>query len=237
MRLHFHGAGTVRRLLWGVGLTLLALLLVMIGLGTLLGTTSGSRWLLAQVPGLNVEAFEGRLGQRWQAERRSGRRARIASRYNNRVWPVTACLLKRTLCIEELVIGDIELSFAPSEPDPNAEPFSLPELKLPLALQVERIEIGRLTLNESEQLRRLHVQADWRADGLDIHRLELRRDDLDRCSTAVCSPVVHGRCSCKGRPHCARRTSSRGPCRLPSRVICASRCGSRSKVRVTSTAC
>ena len=60
----------MRRLLWGIGLTLLALLLlVMIGLGTLLGTTSGSRWLLAQVPGLNVEAFEGRLGQRWQAER------------------------------------------------------------------------------------------------------------------------------------------------------------------------
>ena len=58
----------MRRLLWGVGLTLLALLLlVMIGLGTLLGTTSGSRWLLAQVPGLNVEAFEGRLGQRWQS--------------------------------------------------------------------------------------------------------------------------------------------------------------------------
>ncbi len=205
--------------MWGVGLTLLALLLlVMIGLGTLLGTTSGSRWLLAQVPGLNVEAFEGRLGQRWQAERLVWTQGedRVEVQQPRLAWS-PACLLKRTLCIEELVTGDIELSFAPSEPDPNAEPFSLPELKLPLALQVERIEIGRLTLNESEQLRRLHVQAD--------------------CSTAVCSPVVHGRCSCKGRPHCARRTSSRGPCRLPSRVICASRCGSRSKARVTSTAC
>ena len=167
--------------MWGIGLTLLALLLlVMIGLGTLLGTTSGSRWLLAQVPGLNVEAFEGRLGQRWQAERLVWTQGedRVEVQQPRLAWS-PACLLKRTLCIEELVTGDIELSFAPSEPDPNAEPFSLPELKLPLALQVERIEIGRLTLNESEQLRRLHVQADWRADGLDIHRLELRRDDLD----------------------------------------------------------
>ncbi|HAO76874.1 MAG TPA: hypothetical protein DCW62_18030, partial [Pseudomonas sp.] len=146
----------MRRLLWGVGLTLLALLLlVMIGLGTLLGTTSGSRWLLAQVPGLNVEAFEGRLGQRWQAERLVWTQGedRVEVQQPRLAWS-PACLLKRTLCLEELVTGDIELSFAPSEPDPNAEPFSLPELKLPLALQVERIEIGRLTLNESEQLRR-----------------------------------------------------------------------------------
>ena len=39
-----------------VGLVLLALvLLVVVGLGVVLGTQAGSRWVLGQVPGLQVE--------------------------------------------------------------------------------------------------------------------------------------------------------------------------------------
>lgn len=169
------------RLLRGVGWTLLALVLLLaIAVGVLLGTASGSRWLLAQVPGLTVEAFDGRLGQRWQADRllweQDGNRVEVGKpRF---AWS-PGCLLKRTLCIDELIAGDIVLNFPPTEPAPDAEPFTLPDLDLPVALQVERIDIGRVTLNGSEQLRRLHLQANWRADGLDIQRLDLRRDDLD----------------------------------------------------------
>ena len=169
------------RLLRGVGWTLLALVLLLaIAVGVLLGTASGSRWLLAQVPGLTVEAFDGRLGQRWQADRllweQDGNRVEVGKpRF---AWS-PGCLLKRTLCIDELIAGDIVLNFPPTEPAPDAEPFTLPDLDLPLALQVERIDIGRVTLNGSEQLRRLRLQANWRADGLDIQQLEVRRDDLD----------------------------------------------------------
>jgi len=127
------------RVLRGLGWTLLGLiLLVLIVTAVLLGTASGSRWLLGQVPGLTVEAFEGRLGQRWQAERLIWEQdgSRVEVQQPRLAWS-PACLLKRTLCIDELVIGDIDLSFPPSEPDPAAEPFSLPELDLPLALQVE----------------------------------------------------------------------------------------------------
>lgn len=169
------------RLLRGVGWTLLALVLLLaIAVGVLLGTASGSRWLLAQVPGLTVEAFDGRLGQRWQADRllweQGGNRVEVQQ---PRLAWAPVCLLKRTLCIDELTAGDIVLNFPPTEPAPDAEPFTLPDLDLPVALQVERIDIGRVTLNGSEQLRRLHLQANWRADGLDIQRLDLRRDDLD----------------------------------------------------------
>lgn len=169
------------RVLRGVGWTLLALVLLLaIAVGVLLGTASGSRWLLAQVPGLTVEAFDGRLGQRWQADRllweQGGNRVEVQQ---PRLAWAPGCLLKRTLCIDELTAGDIVLNFPPTEPGPDAEPFTLPDLDLPVALQVERIDIGRVTLNGSEQLRRLHLQANWRADGLDIQRLDLRRDDLD----------------------------------------------------------
>ncbi|WP_278445860.1 translocation/assembly module TamB domain-containing protein [Stutzerimonas kunmingensis] len=178
------------RVLRGLGWTLLGLiLLVLIVTAVLLGTASGSRWLLGQVPGLTVEAFEGRLGQRWQAERLIWEQdgSRVEVQQPRLAWS-PACLLKRTLCIDELVTGDIDLSFPPSEPDPAAEPFSLPELDLPLALQVERIEIGRVTLNESEQVRNLSLQANWRADGLDIQRLDLRRADVDLSVTGRLQP-------------------------------------------------
>jgi len=180
----------VRRLLRGIGWTLLGLVLLLaIALGTLLGTSAGSRWLLAQVPGLTVEAFEGRLGQRWQADRLIWEQdgSRVEVQQPRLAWS-PACLLKRTLCIDELVTGDIDLTFPPSEPDPNAEPFSLPDINLPLALQVERIEIGQVTLNDAEQLRRLQLQANWRADGLDIQRLDVRRDDLDLSLTGRLQP-------------------------------------------------
>lgn len=174
----------------GVGWTLLGLVLLLaIALGVLLGTAGGSRWLLAQVPGLTVEAFEGRLGQRWQADRLIWEQdgSRVEVQQPQLAWS-PACLLKRTLCIDELVTGNINLSFPPSEPDPNAEPFSLPDIDLPLALQVERIEIGQVTLNDAEQLRRLQLQANWRADGLDIQRLDLRRNDLDLSMTGRLQP-------------------------------------------------
>lgn len=56
-------------------ITLLAivglLLALLLGLAALLGTQTGSAWLLGRVPGLQVSGFEGRLGGAWQAQRLS----------------------------------------------------------------------------------------------------------------------------------------------------------------------
>lgn len=171
---------TARIVGWVLLGLLILLLLILLAVGAVLGTSAGSRWVLNQVPGVQVEQFRGRLGGDWQAQRltweQDGSRVEVQS--PRMAWS-PLCLLRMTLCVEELVVGDIDLRFPPTPEDAApSEPFSLPDIKLPLRLQVERIEIGRLRLNDVEQLQRVQLRADWRQDGLDIQALELRREDL-----------------------------------------------------------
>ncbi|WP_459703941.1 translocation/assembly module TamB domain-containing protein [Stutzerimonas marianensis] len=169
------------RILGWVLLAVVALiLLVVLALGGVLGTAAGSRWALGKIPGLELEAFDGRLAGRWQAERllweQDGRRVEIVEPRMD--WS-PSCLLRRTLCIDELVTGDIEVRMPPSPEEPNDEPLQLPDLKLPLELRIGRVEVGRVQFNGTEQLQGLTLRADWRRDGLDIGALQVHRADLD----------------------------------------------------------
>ena len=169
----------LRILSWSLALLLALVLLVVLALGLLLGTTAGGRWVVGQVPGLQVEQFQGRLAGRWQAERllweQGGHRVEVVA--PRLAWS-PSCLLRRTLCIEELQAGEIDLVFPPSDEPASSEPFSLADIQLPLELRIERIEVGRVRLNAVEQLQSLQLRADWRRDGLDIRTLQLRREDL-----------------------------------------------------------
>lgn len=166
------------------------LLLILLTVGAVLGTHTGSRWVLNKVPGVEVEQFHGRLGGEWQAERLTWQQGanRAAVDAPRMAWS-PLCLLRMTLCIEELVVGDIDLQFPPApEDDAPSEPFSLPDIKLPLELRIERIEVGELRLNDVEQLRSLQLRADWRKEGLDINALQVRRDDLSLDLTGRLQP-------------------------------------------------
>lgn len=162
-----------------LGWSLLALLLLLgVALGGLFGTTAGSRWLLQRMPGVQVEGFAGHLAGRWQAERLLWQQGEqrvelLAPRF---AWS-PGCLLRLTLCIDELVAEDVQLHFPPGAEDTDSGPFDLPDIQLPLALRVERIELGRVRLNEVEQVQGLQLRADWRGEGLDIQALHLRRAD------------------------------------------------------------
>ena len=162
-------------------LAMLALLLVtVLAISLVLGTNAGSRWTLSKVPGLQVEQFSGRLGGRWQADRlvweQDGRRVEVASPRMN--WS-PSCLLRKTLCIEELVTGDIDLQFPPAaEEETTSEPFNLPDLDLPLDLRVERVDIGAINLNDVQQMQGANLRADWDEQGLVIRALEIRREDV-----------------------------------------------------------
>ncbi|MBV2205921.1 MAG: hypothetical protein KUL87_10905, partial [Pseudomonas sp.] len=109
------------------GGSLLALLLVLgVTLGGLFGTTAGSRWLLQRVPGVQVEGFAGHLAGRWQAERLLWQQGEqrvelLAPRF---AWS-PGCLLRLTLCLDELVAEDVQLHFPPGTEDTDSAPFSL----------------------------------------------------------------------------------------------------------------
>lgn len=183
-----------------MALSVFALLLIaVIAVGAVLGTGAGSRWTLTKIPGLQVEQFSGRLGGRWQADRlvweQDGRRVDVAS---PRMSWSPSCLLRKTLCIEELVTGDIDLTFPPvAEEEDTSEPFNLPDLDLPVALRVERADIGAVNFNGVQQLQGAELRANWNEQGLAIRSLEVRREDVllelsGRLQTRADWPLVLG---------------------------------------------
>lgn len=162
----------------GIGLfVVVALLVLMVAL--VLGTQAGSRWALALVPGLQVDNFQGRLAAQWQAERlvweQGGDRVELVAPLLQ--WS-PACLLRRTLCVEKLHAAQVALTFAPTATDPDSGPLKLPELDLPLAIELGEVQVGTLRLDGAEQLSGLTLAAHWTRDGLKIDSLDLTREDL-----------------------------------------------------------
>lgn len=168
-----------RRLLKGVAVGLLCLLLSVVAvLWTLLGTQGGSRWLLAQVPGLQVDNFEGRLGGAWQVDALIWQQdeMRVELQQLDMAWS-PSCLLRLTLCIDRLHLQRAALNLPPGG-DTSSEPLSLPNLNLPLRLQLGDIQLGELRLDGQAQLSDLELIASWNEQGVDLQRLAVQRDDL-----------------------------------------------------------
>ncbi len=161
------------------GLAVAAVLaLVVLGLWMLLGTPAGSRWALGQVPGLSVENFQGRLGGGWSADhllwqQDSSRVELTAPAFD---WS-PACLLRMTLCINRLDVEQVSLQFPPGTEN-SGGPVQLPDLKLPLSIQLGDVRVGSLLFNGSEELKGLQLAAHWTAAGMQIDSVHLERDDL-----------------------------------------------------------
>ncbi len=169
----------MRQALKVASLSLLALILVLAtGVALLLGSQSGSRWLLRQVPGLQVQRFDGRLGGYWRADRLLWQQgeSQVTVEDPSVDWS-PACLLRLTLCVERLQAERIAVSLAPSEPAGDSA-FTLPNIDLPLALQLDQVRIGSLRIDGTEQLQDLQLDAQWTVDGLRIDNLHVQRADL-----------------------------------------------------------
>lgn len=161
------------------GLAILAVLAVtVLALWTVLGTQVGSRWVLGQVPGLTVENFQGRLGGQWSADhllwQQNGSRVELqAPKFD---WS-PACLMRMTVCINQLDVEQVSLQFPPSTEE-SSGPITLPDLKLPLAIQLGDIRVGSLLFNGSEELQGLQLAAHWTAAGMQIDSVHLQREGL-----------------------------------------------------------
>ncbi|MEE4668534.1 translocation/assembly module TamB domain-containing protein [Pseudomonas alliivorans] len=170
----------IKRGLKIAGLSLLAVLLVLVAsVSLVLGTQSGSQWALARVPGLQLENFQGRLGGQWSADRLLWVQGEDRVEVQTLAFDWTpGCLLKMTLCIDRLNAENVMLHFAPGTEPARKGPMTLPTLKLPLAIELKEVQLGRLQLDGIEQLRDLQLAAHWTAQGLQIDRAHLQRDEM-----------------------------------------------------------
>ncbi|WP_079202170.1 translocation/assembly module TamB domain-containing protein [Pseudomonas sp. CC6-YY-74] len=155
-----------------------ALLILVLTLTWILASTTGSRWALARVAGLQVSNFSGQLGGQWRAEQlrwQQGERL-VEIRLAEVAWS-PLCLLRMTLCVERLQVERIELLLPPGEEEGDA-PLDLPQLQLPLALELGEVQIGSVQLNGDEQLQGLHLAARWTSTGVQFDSLRLQRGDF-----------------------------------------------------------
>ena len=155
------------------------LLLIVLVSGLLLGTEAGSRWALARVPGLVVTNFQGRLGGNWQADRLvwADGANQVQVQAAQLAWS-PLCLLRATLCLERVRAEQVDMAFAEGEAPADSAPLQLPNVRLPLAIELGDVKVGRLRLDGSDLLGDVQLAAHWAANGLRIDTLRLQRDDL-----------------------------------------------------------
>ncbi|MBZ6455558.1 translocation/assembly module TamB [Pseudomonas fluorescens group sp.] len=172
------------------GLAVMALLGgLLLALWAVLGTQAGSRWALGRVPGLSVEHFQGHLGGQWSADHVLWQQDSSRVELQAPQWDWSpACLLRMTLCIDRLDVEQVSLQFPPSTEE-SSGPIALPELKLPLAIQLGDVRVGSLLFNGSEELKGLQLAAHWTAAGLQIDSVHVQRDGLVLDLAGLLQPI------------------------------------------------
>ncbi|MBF6040109.1 translocation/assembly module TamB [Pseudomonas sp. P154a] len=178
----------------GLEITLLAILallmLVVLSIASVLGTATGSRWALGFVPGLTVENFQGRLGGQWSADHVLWQQDTSRVELSKVIFAWSPlCLTRMTLCLEQVKADQVSLQFPPGAEEESSGPISLPDLKLPLAIELGDVQIGSLLFNGSEALKGLQLAAHWTAQGMQIDSVKLQRDDLSLNLSGLLQPT------------------------------------------------
>ncbi|UVM59530.1 translocation/assembly module TamB domain-containing protein [Pseudomonas sp. B21-010] len=188
----------------GLKITLLALVgvlvAVVLALSVVLGTAFGSRWALGLVPGLTVENFQGRLGGQWSADHLLWQQDASRVEVDRLIFAWSPlCLARMTLCVEQLKADQVALQLPASADEPSNGPISLPDLDLPLAIELGDVQVGSLSLNGSEQLKGLQLVARWTAEGMRIDSVQLQRDELSLKLSGLLKPGGDWPLSAEGR--------------------------------------
>ena len=172
-------------------LALLSLvLLIVLSITAVLGTQAGSRWVLGLVPGLSVDNFQGRLGGQWSADHLLWQQDSSRVELDKPIFAWSPlCLTRMTLCIQQLKADTVSLQFPPSEEVTESGPIKLPDLQLPVAIELGDVQVGSLLFNGSEALKGLQLAAHWTAKGMQIDSVKLQRDELSLNLSGLLQPT------------------------------------------------
>ncbi len=131
-------------------LVVVLLVLVITALVMALRSDTGTRWVLGQIPGLEVRGDQGTLLGQWQAEwlgwRGYGVELDIDAPWVD--WS-PSCLLQKRFCLDVLQAERIHLDIQPENGSEPASQVQLPSIELPIALVVGDIQLGPLSFNGS----------------------------------------------------------------------------------------
>ncbi|PNB51134.1 hypothetical protein C1X29_05545 [Pseudomonas sp. GW456-12-10-14-LB2] len=172
-------------------LALLSLvLLIVLSITAVLGTQAGSRGVLGLVPGLSVDNFQGRLGGQWSADHLLWQQDTSRVELSKPIFEWSPlCLTRMTLCIQQLKADTVGLRFPPSEEVTESGPIKLPDLQLPVAIELGDVQVGSLLFNGSEELKGLQLAAHWTAKGMQIDSVKLQRDELSLNLSGLLQPT------------------------------------------------
>ena len=138
------------------GLLILALIPLVIAL--LLTNDGVNRWLFKQVEGfeprLRLTEVTGDVWSGWTVERLewTDKTLQIAVEQIDMSWTFR-CLSSRRLCIEHIGIASIQIESQPAEEEEQparTEAIQLPDINLPLGLDLQRLSIGNVSLGTEE---------------------------------------------------------------------------------------
>ncbi|MEH6499113.1 MAG: translocation/assembly module TamB domain-containing protein [Pseudoalteromonas distincta] len=176
----------IRSILKYALIVLLIILALPVILGLMLTSENINRWLFQKVmdqePRLQLTLTEGQLWRGWAFEQIVWRDEGIEVVVDQVRFAWSAnCLLSRQLCIDDLDIENIRVLTEPTdEPAPEREAIVLPDLNLPVNIQLERVRIGSLWLNSEEPLLTdIRLQAHTLGDQLVIQQFTGNGPDLN----------------------------------------------------------
>lgn len=170
----------MKRISIGIVLSILFLILLVLGVSvSLLATQGGSRWILKQVPGLSVEGLQGALLSDWRAEQLVWQQDDLTAQLTDVHMQLRpSCLLRSAVCLDRLTAARIELNLPETEEVKEPQQgIELPELQLPLSIEIERLQFDEFILNGESLLSNAGLRARWLADGIHISELGLQHQD------------------------------------------------------------
>ncbi len=171
-----------------LALVLQLLILILLLLGFVLGTQTGLRAAIAVAEDLapemiHVDSVDGRvLGElRLQGLRLNLPGLALNLGHLHLDWSPGA-LFGGTLRIADLSASDIDIVADPGpEKAPESEPFELPQIQLPIGLDIERVLVERLSFNQTGaapeaaiRLERAELSATALGDSVDLRRLDAK---------------------------------------------------------------